>query len=55
MGKYTVTYQTTMYYEVEVEADSPEKAREMVEFDLGDAKPYDIDSEVTGVYGGNNN
>ena len=44
--KYLVQYTTTMYYEVEVEADSHDEARHIVSSEIGNHEPYDLHSEI---------
>ena len=47
MTTYSVFYNTTMYYEVIVEADSPEQAEQLVREGMGDHEEYDIESTIT--------
>ena len=50
MNKYQVLYETTMYHEVFVEADSEEQARQIAEGEIGSDKPYEISSDITSVH-----
>lgn len=52
MGKWTVTYETVMAYEVQVEADSLDEAVAKVKASMGFDKPDEITTEITGIYGG---
>lgn len=49
MAKYSVFYNTTLYYEVEVEADSWDEARDIVTNEMGIHEEYDIESIITSV------
>ena len=50
MPTYQVLYETTMYHEVFIEADSEEQAKQITEEEcMGEGKPYEISSDITSV------
>jgi hypothetical protein len=51
MIKYTVEYQTILYYKVEVVAASAKEAIDQVIPTIGDHEAYEMDSSVIGVWG----